>query len=112
MTGILLTLSNLRSVITLTVVPPNAYAVGFGDGSLTTNSVTVTPSGGVGAYTYLWTKTSGDTIAVTSSTSATTTFSGAVVFGDVLGAEYKCTVTDSIGSTAEISVSVSLVEIS
>ena len=112
MSGAILVVSAARSVITLTVEPPNAYGGIFGGGPVLTNSVTVTPSGGIGAYMYAWTKTSGGAISVTSAAAATTTFSGTLALGESIEAGYKCTVTDSTGSTAEISVVVFLFEVS
>lgn len=80
-------------------------------GSLTTNSVTVTPSGGTAPYTYAWAFVDGDAgITINSPTSATTSFS-ADPAGASLAATYRCTVTDSAGSplTATFSIAVSFV---
>lgn len=112
MSGALLAMSAAKSVITLSVSPPNAYGSSFGAGPVVTNFVTATPSGGIGAYTYLWTKTSGGIIAANSGSSATTAFSGTVALGEAIEAEFKCTVTDSTGSTANVSIPVVLFEVS
>ena len=67
----------------------------------TTNSTTVTPSGGVSPYTYSWALLSGDTLTVNSPTSATTTFSASsLTAGEILYSTYRCTVTDSTSGTA------------
>ena len=80
-------------------------AGGFGhSGVVQTNTVTVTPAGGTGPYTYAWTYVSGDAVTVLSPSSAATKFSSAT------GAEavYKCTVTDSLLATAVVNVGISI----
>jgi hypothetical protein len=86
----------------------------FGLGSVTTDSVTVTPSGGTGPYTYLWSYVSGDaTLSVNSSTSATTSFSGSITsLGQDRSAVWRCVVTDSLAATASTSVGVFIAELS
>lgn len=67
----------------------------------TSGNATATPSGGVGPYTYAWEKVSGDTLTVSSPTSASTGFSGTVGSGGDLSAVYRCEVTDTgTGQTA------------
>lgn len=75
-------------------------------GLLTTGSVTVTPSGGTGPYTYAWAKFSGDTFTITSPTSAATTFSITLGGDEDAAAIYRCTVTDSVAATYAVDVSV------
>lgn len=86
-----------------TASPISAVGSGLG-GTVQTNTVTVTPAGGTGPYTYSWTYVSGDTVTVLSPTSAATRFSSAT------GAEavYKCTVTDSLAATAVVNVGISI----
>lgn len=76
-------------------------------GGATTPTVTATATGGSGTKTYSWTRKSGDTgISATSSTSATTAFSGTVnVSTPIRDAVFTCTVTDASGSaSADVSV--------
>lgn len=63
--------------------------------SLTSESVTVSSTGGSGAGpTYAWTYLSGDTgITVSNSTAATVTFAGAVSRRQTRTAVWRCTVT-------------------
>ena len=65
------------------------------------SAVTVSVSNGVGPFTYSWGFVTGDSANVTSSTSATTTFSRNAAAPTVLGqyneyvCTYRCTVTDT-----------------
>ena len=89
----------IRASMTATASPTSLYKTTTGS-SATTNSVTVTPSGGTSPYTYAWTLLSGDTLTVTSPSAATTTFSKTGMgTGDSFSATYRCTVTDSTGGT-------------
>jgi hypothetical protein len=87
-----------------------SYATPATQCSATTGSVTVTPSGGVGPYTYVWGHVSGDTATVNSNTSATTTFTRTAQGnngGYLYQGTYRCTVTDSLSNVASVDVAVS-----
>lgn len=80
-------------------------ATGSGlSGLVNTNTVTVTPVGGTGPYTYAWTYVSGDAVTVQNAAAAATKFSS------LTGAEsvYRCTVTDSLAATAVANVGISI----
>jgi len=74
--------------------------------NITTDAVTVTSSGGTGAGpTYAWTQVSGDVFTITSSTSASTTFSISCARNTSNAAVYRCTVTRGAGSfTVDVNV--------
>jgi len=78
-----------------------------GTGVTTTNSVTVTPSDGVGPYTYMWFRasSSNNQESVSSPTNQTVTWSvpGPAPFTT---ATWNCVVTDSLGDQAAVSVQV------
>lgn len=62
-------------------------------------SVQATPVGGTPSFTYLWSKVSGDTITIDSSTADTTTFTATgMVSPETRVALFKCTVTDALGA--------------
>lgn len=86
----------------------------LGTGAVTTDSATVTPSGGTGPYTYAWAYVSGYASFTTNSpTSATTTWTGSITLpGQDRSAVYRCTVTDSLAATASVTIGVSISEIS
>lgn len=77
--------------------------------TVTSNSVTATPAGGTGPYTYSWTKVSGaSSISATSPTAATTTFSALVAKDSTVDAVWRVTVTDSLSATATADVVIEL----
>lgn len=77
-----------------------AIALGVGWVNITTNTITVTPTGGVAPYTYAWSYVSGDAVTVLSPTSAATQFRS----NTTASAVYACTVTDSTGGTPLVAV--------
>lgn len=83
-------------------------ADGLGDGTITTNSVTVIPTGGVGPYTYSWAMLSYSAATpptIASAGLATTFFTQTGVgAGDAETATFRCTVTDSGGESATVVV--------
>ena len=93
-----------------TVSPTAAGGSRATAGSVTTNTVTVTPSGGTSPYTYAWTWFSGGTgITITSPSAATTDFSGLVSSTTpIRSGTARCTVTDSASRTTTVDVPVEL----
>lgn len=107
--GILGKAAAVSAALSASVNPGSASSSG-GAASQTTNSVTVTPSGGTSPYTYAWTWASGGaSITTTSPTAATTTFSATgLTSGETRSGQARCTVTDNVSATATIDVSVSI----
>ena len=70
---------------------------------------TATPSGGQAPYTYSWAKQSGGAITAQQPTNASTLFTASLMgFGEVREAVFRCTCTDSLGSTGTADVTVTL----
>jgi len=90
---------------TITINVGSLYTTRSGAGSATSNSATATASGGSGGYTYAWTRVSGDTYTINSSTSATTTFTTTLSNGQFKSGIYRCTVTSG-GVTAFANIQV------
>lgn len=68
----------------------------FGAGSVTTSTVTLTPTGHTGTVTYTWTNVFGDsTLGATASTSAATAFNGSVAAYEQKQAQFAWMATDS-----------------
>lgn len=68
---------------------------------VSTNSVTATPTGGTGPYTYSWSRVTGSSAPqVSSATAATTNWTANLGKNQVGSAIWRCTVTDSLLSTA------------
>lgn len=73
--------------------------------SVTTNSTTVTPSGGTAPYTYSWAHIAGDSaVSVSNPTAATVTFSANVFKNQEKEATFRCTVTDAVLATTTVDV--------
>lgn len=104
--------ANVQAVQAETVafyITPDKISIGAGDfdpGTLETESVTITITGGTAPYTIAW-DTAGD-IDPTSPTAATTTFSAFVPSGTTLSEQKTCTVTDATSATATTTIAVTL----
>jgi len=95
------------SPVTVTASPTSVSGATAGFSSVTTNSVTATPTGGAAPYAYVWTLVTDDggswgTINPTSQTTAFTC--GDVNDGDQFNATFRCTVTDALGSAGAVDV--------
>lgn len=84
--------------VTLALSTQVVSGFAFG-GTVYTNNVTVTPSGGQAPYTYAWARVSGDG-AVENPAAATTNFSDTPGFGNTTEGYFICTVTDALGNVA------------
>lgn len=73
----------------------------------TTNLVTITPAGGTSPYTYAWSRISSTTNAenVSNATAQAVTFNDPVLATST-SASWRCVVTDNVGATVEVTVSV------
>lgn len=72
------------------------------------DQVTVTPTGGVGPYTYSWARTSGSGLILTPSFATTSFYINGLTPGQLVSGVFQCTVTDSLGATATASVTAEL----
>ncbi len=97
--------------LSATAAPANAY--GWSTGSTTTGTVqseavTATPSGGSGSFTYNWALVSGSSaVTAVSPSSATTSFRSTGV-STSRTAVFRCTVSDGITSATTNDVNVTL----
>ena len=87
----------------------DAYGEVVGGGLATTNSVTITASGGVAGYTYAWTRISGSAFSISNASAATVTWSYSVAAPNDTTETWRCTVTDSALSTTTVDVTVQIV---
>lgn len=88
------------------------YGHGVAGATITTTSVTITPTGGTGPYTYAWAKQSGDDVTIDAAAAATTTFSKTGVAGQYFNGTYCCTVTDSVAATFDVCIPVYITTLS
>ena len=87
--------------------PASAFGSRVGSGLVTTNSLTVSPTGGTGPYTYAWTLATGN-FTILTPTAAATAFRASVAIGETVEDIATCTVTDSLSATASISIGVAI----
>lgn len=82
----------------------NAFGTRNTSGVAVSNSVTITPSGGVSPYTYAWSFVSGDSgINIDSPTAASTTWSALVSSANSdRSGTYKCRITDHVGTIFDV----------
>ena len=115
--GTLRTVAAFASPLSLAISP--TLAGGLGESStpvtVTTQAAVATPSGGSAPFTYAWSfisKTGGDTPTANSAAFSTSTFSQTNVADlDSNTAVFRCTVTDSFGTTATADVDLSFVNL-
>jgi len=77
-------------------------------GIIVSDAAFATPSGGVGPFTYAWTRVSGATLTVSTPNLASTSFQANVPASATRNAVYRCTATDSLGTTAFADTAVTL----
>jgi hypothetical protein len=87
--------------LSVTASPIGADAIGT-TSTLTTNSVTAVPGGGLAPYTYVWTRTSGTATANTPAIASTTFTETGMAAEEDRSNTFTCTVSDSSGQTASV----------
>lgn len=96
------TVATFVAPMSLDISPDSAFATRFGAGVAVSRTVTATPTGGQGPYTYSWTNiTTGGTATATNPNSATTSFSRFLENEEEVSETFLCVVTDSFGTTAQ-----------
>lgn len=73
---------------------------GTGNGPFTSDTVTASPVGGVGPYSYLWEYVSGGSVTAGSGSSAGTNFSASGTAPETLTAYWRCKITDNLSTVA------------
>lgn len=101
--GVLRTVGIFVQPLALSITPTTVLGIADATGTATTGTAQAVPAGGFSPYTYLWSHVSGVTATILSPTLAST------AFRRVLGVEFetavfRCTVTDSVGGTAQATV--------
>lgn len=101
------------STLAIVASPTVVTKTRFGPGSVTTDPITFTASGGTPPYTYLGVRHDGSTsISAVAPAGASSAFTGYVALNDTLMANFTWTVTDSLGATASCTGRANLIEIS
>lgn len=113
MTGalILLATARKRSALSASASPAAsnvAIFAGWPSGLVASDTIGVTPSGGVAPYTYSWALLSGFAMTISNPTNAASYFSATVPGGVTRSAVYRCTVTDAASATATVDVPIDL----
>jgi hypothetical protein len=98
------------AALTLTQQVATVSGSRSGPGSCTSGTATGIRTNGTAAFTFAWTRISGDaSMTVTSPTAISTTFSATLADGQTKSAVYRLTVTDGTTATAFADVTVNLV---
>ena len=92
------TIATFTPPLTLSLSATSVSGFSFG-GTVFTNNVTVTPSGGQAPYTYAWVLSSGDG-EISYPTAATTNFYDTPGIEVTTSGQFICTVTNALGSIA------------
>jgi len=113
MGGIQMALMGFRRA-PLSVYAPDASGggSGFGPCGVATADTSVSATGGVPGYTYSWTHISGDTPSINDASTANPIWTGIACEGYPSVSTWQVTVTDSVGSTAATTITVTLVWVS
>lgn len=105
------TVATFAQPLSLSISPSPVDGTGPGTepATITSDLATASPSGGLGPYSYSWAYVSGDTVTITSPSSAATTFSREMVWPkQIATATVRCTCTDSSGQSATADLTVFL----
>lgn len=89
------------SIYTAFVTPGSLLREDLSPGAQTSNQATANVEGGVGPFTFAWTRVSGDIFTINDPTSDTTTFTAIGSSGEDLSGTYRVTVTDTGNGNAE-----------
>lgn len=85
--------------LSLTLSHTEIYGYSPSPGTIYTEDVIATPSGGTGSYTYSWTRISGlTTVHVSAGTSSVTFYSTFSSPGTTRYATFRCTISDGVSS--------------
>jgi hypothetical protein len=105
------TVAASAGALTASANPASLYKENVGSGTITTDSVTITPVGGTGPYTYAWLYKSGyASFTISSATAATVDFTSAsLIPGQTRNGVWTCTVTDSLAATFAVDVAITVV---
>lgn len=102
-----------KGFVPVTVVASDVSRSRFGPQSAGTVATVALPNttitGGVAPYTQAWTRQSGDTPTISSSTALNPTWSATVSFDTANVSTWRVTVTDSVGATAFFDIEVTLI---
>ncbi len=102
--------SALASGFTVTSSHTSRVGTRVGAGSVTSGTVTLTPTNASGSVTYVWTRIYGDSaITATAGTSAATAFTATVASGEEKQAMFSWTATDGAGKVQTGTVGVGLI---
>lgn len=98
----------LPGAITVTVSPDPSYKARVGTGSITSDTISASVTGGTGPYVWAVTYVSGDSYTINSPALSATTFTTNLAGGIYKVGNYRFAVTDSLSATANAVAEVAL----
>ena len=98
--------------IRVTVTPDPSYKTRVGTGSITSDAISATVTGGTGPFVWAVTYVSGNSYTINSPAASATTFTTNLISGTYKSGAYQFTVTDSLLATANSVTEVTMEAIS
>jgi len=100
--------TNAPGGMIVSITPSPSYKTRIGTGSITSDVITATVTGGTSPYTFAVTYVSGDSLTVNTPAAAASTFTTSLTKGTAKTGYYRFTATDAAAATANAITEITL----